>query len=132
MTKRARYRPRDVVEIDEAELEPWVQADALRSVGATRLAAWRLRRGVMQRELADAVGVGVSQLRELERGENNRPSLRVLVNCALALGVDVTDLLEPEWLEWEFFNADRPAPPSPRELWRRAPLAAPSVPPPAQ
>ncbi|HEY8338394.1 MAG TPA: helix-turn-helix transcriptional regulator [Egibacteraceae bacterium] len=116
-----RYRPRPITDVSAGELEPWIEADALRSNATTRLAVWRLRRGVTQRRLAEATGIPLTTYRRLERGELSDPSLRALVNCALALGVDVTDLLEEDWLRWRAPDDERPEPPSPRQLWRRPP-----------
>jgi transcriptional regulator with XRE-family HTH domain len=62
--------------------------------------------------------VSAPTLRKLERGEVENPKLRTLVNCAIALGVELADVLEDEWLEW--LPADDAAePPVPGEFWRR-------------
>jgi transcriptional regulator with XRE-family HTH domain len=63
---------------------------------ATRLARARMAREVTQEELADAIGISVPTYRRLERAETDNPSLRYLVNAALALGVDVNDLIEDD------------------------------------
>ncbi len=84
---------------------------------STRLARARLSRGVTQDELAVAVGVSVPTLRRLERGEVANPKLRNLVNCSIALGVDLNAVLEDAWLEW-LPTADAVEPPKPREFWR--------------
>lgn len=84
----------------------------------TRLARARLSRGVTQDELASAVGVTVPTIRRLERGEALNPKLRTLVNCAIALGVRLEDILEDEWLSWlPARGAEQP--PEPDEFWRR-------------
>ncbi|HWY19509.1 MAG TPA: helix-turn-helix transcriptional regulator [Solirubrobacteraceae bacterium] len=84
----------------------------------TRLARARLSRGVTQEELADAIGVSAPTIRRLERGEVENPKLRHLVNCAIALGVDLDDVLEDEWLEW-LPAVGAAEPPVPDEFWRR-------------
>lgn len=71
-----------------------------------------------QEELADAIGVSAPTLRRLERGEVENPKLRHLVNCAIALGVKLDDMLEDEWLEW-FPLGDGTGPPTPDQFWRR-------------
>lgn len=103
------------------ELEPWVQADALRTKSTTRLARWRLRRGVTQVQLAQATGIPLASYRRLERGQRSAPPLWQLANCAHALGVDFTDLLEDSWLKWRPPDQAHPDPPDPLELWRRPP-----------
>lgn len=91
------------------------------SSAATKLAATRLRRGMTQREVADATGISYATYQRLERGEIDNPPLRYLTNCALVLGVRVGDLIEDEWLQWKRFDARTPDAPEPderRRLWR--------------
>jgi transcriptional regulator with XRE-family HTH domain len=78
----------------------------------------RLSRGVTQEGLAEAVGVTAPTLRRLERAEVENPKLRTLVNCALALGVDLTDVLEDDWLQWLPTGRAR-RPPKPDRFWHR-------------
>lgn len=85
----------------------------------TKLAHVRMSRGVTQEELARAVGISVPTYRRLERGETGNPKLRHLVNCALALGVELDDVLEDEWLEWLPLHKTAASPPEPDEFWRR-------------
>jgi hypothetical protein len=40
------------------------------------------------------------------------------VNCAIALRVDVSDMIEDDWLAWLPLG-DADGPPEPDELWRR-------------
>ena len=76
-----------------------------------------MSRGVTQEELAEAIGVTPPTLRRLERAEVENPKLRTLVNCALALGVDLADVLEDDWLRWlPTDKAKRP--PKPNKFWR--------------
>jgi transcriptional regulator with XRE-family HTH domain len=85
----------------------------------TRLARARMARGVTQGELASVMGVSLPTYRRLERGQAENPGLRYLVNAALALGVELEDLIEDEWREWMVFDHDHRAPPTPDEFWRR-------------
>jgi DNA-binding XRE family transcriptional regulator len=121
LTSGTRYRRRPIVRISQAALEPWVEADALRTKSGTRLARWRLRRGVTQTKLAEATGIPIASYRRLERGQRSAPPLWQLTNCAYALGVDLTDLFEDAWLEWRAPGPEHQEPPNPRRLWRRPP-----------
>jgi transcriptional regulator with XRE-family HTH domain len=85
----------------------------------TKLARVRMSRAVTQEELADAIGISEPTYRRLERGQMTSPPLGYLVNAALALGVELDDLIEDAWREWHELRADRPAPPAPDEFWRR-------------
>lgn len=79
----------------------------------------RMRRGVTQEELARAVGISVPTYRRIERAETNNPKLRHLMNCAIALGVELDEILEDEWFEWLIFDRSRAAkPPQPEKFWR--------------
>ena len=84
----------------------------------------RLRRGITQRRLAEAIGMPLATYRRLERDQVPDPSVRDLANCALARGVDLTDLLKPGWLAWRP-HAQGAQAPAPEHLWRKAPGAAP-------
>jgi hypothetical protein len=55
--------------------------------------------------------MSVANLQRLEYGMRN-PPLRYLVNCAIALGVELTDVIEDEWLEWADLDGAHPEPPS--------------------
>jgi len=79
--------------------------------GESFLAWWRKRRGVKQQEMADAVGVSLSTYRRLERGHINDPGVRILHNCAIALGVTLYDIIPAEWLHWAEFSEDATEPP---------------------
>jgi transcriptional regulator with XRE-family HTH domain len=78
-----------------------------------------MSRGVTQEELARAVEISVPTYRRLERGEVRNPKLGQLVNCAIALGVELDALLEDEWLEWLTFDARAAAPPKAEAFWRQ-------------
>lgn len=75
-------------------------------------------RGVSQPELAKATGVSVATIRRLESGRMDNPPLRYLVNCALALGVELDTLIEKPWREWKVFDTRSPEPPSREGFWR--------------
>lgn len=82
----------------------------------TRLARWRLRRGVTQTNLARAIGIDVKVYRRIEKGDRV-PPLDVLLNCAIALRVSLDDLVEDEWRRWQVLDQRSAAPPDPDELW---------------
>jgi len=90
-----------------------------RSKAETKLARRRLELDIGQEELAAAVGISPTTYRRLEHNQLDDISLRVLNNLALALGVELDDLIEDEWREWAVFDQRRPHPPKPEELWRR-------------
>lgn len=95
-----------------ARRDPGTKAD-------TKLARLRMSRGVTQAELAEAIGISEPTYRRLERGLMTAPPLSYLVNAALALGVELDDVIEDEWRAWHELRADRPAPPVPDAFWRR-------------
>ena len=68
---------------------------------------YRLRkhRGLTQDQLAEAVGVRQPRIAEVERGDAN-PRLLTLSKLAVALGVPVAALLDPDSLD----RLDEPAP----------------------
>jgi transcriptional regulator with XRE-family HTH domain len=87
------------------------------TIPETKLAHARMSRGVTQDELARAVGISVPTYRRLERGEVRNPKLGQLVNCAIALGVELDTVIEDEWREWMPFDARAAAPPEPEAFW---------------
>jgi transcriptional regulator with XRE-family HTH domain len=90
------------------------------TIPETKLARARMSRGVTQEEMAQAVGISVPTYRRLERGETNNPKLRHLVNCAIALGVELDAVIEDEWFEWLPLDRGSAAtPPAPEQFWRR-------------
>lgn len=86
----------------------------------TKLAVWRERRGVTQEELARATGLSMSVYWRLDNGRYDNPPLRYLINCALALGCELDDLVEEEWREWHVFDHAASAPPDAKAFWRDA------------
>ncbi len=77
-----------------------------------------MRRGVTEQELATVTGMSTATYWRLEHGQMPDPPLRLLANCALALGVELEDLIEDEWREWKVLDARYGQPPAPEEFWR--------------
>ena len=71
-----------------------------------------------QQDLAAATGTSTATYWRLEHAVGE-PSLRLLANCALALGVELEDLIEDEWREWLVLDQRRPKPPDPAAFWPR-------------
>ena len=90
-----------------------------RSNAETKLARRRLELDISQEELAAAVGMSVTTYRRLEHDQLTDIPLRALNNCALALGVELEDIIEDSWREWADFDKRRPRAPKPEELWRK-------------
>lgn len=85
----------------------------------TPLAAWRVKRGMTQRELAAAAGLSRSVYNKLERGDYPEPPLRRLNNCAIVLGVALEELIQPEWRKWWKPQPGDPDPPEdPATNWQ--------------
>lgn len=82
----------------------------------TKLAHWRLRRGVTQQDLARAIGIDVKVYRRIEKGDGV-PPLDVLLNCAIALRVSLDDLVEDRWRTWQVLDQRASSPPDPDTLW---------------
>lgn len=76
----------------------------------TRLAWARKNAGLTQRELSDITGIPRATLQRLERGEYDNPKLRYLVNCSIALGVDLGQVIDDQWREWLLIDAGAPDP----------------------
>ena len=89
------------------------------ATATTKLAALRVEKGVTQQEMADATGISTATYWRLEHGHIEDPPIRLLNNCALALGVRVEKLIEDEWREWLVLDQRRPEPPDPATFWRR-------------
>lgn len=84
----------------------------------TKLAAWRVRRGVTQEENAKATGISYSTYWRLERGRYKNPPIGYLVNCAIALGCELDDILEDEHKRWQVLDVRAGTPPDPARFWR--------------
>ena len=83
----------------------------------TQLAALRQKLGVSQQDMSWATGLSVATYQRLERGEITNPPLRYLVNCAIALEVDLDQVIEAEWRQWRRFSARATDPPK-KSWWR--------------
>ena len=59
-----------------------------------------------------------STYRRLERGSYRNPPLRYLTNCALALGLELEDVIEDDHRLWYVFHVKASAPPDPKRFWR--------------
>jgi transcriptional regulator with XRE-family HTH domain len=79
---------------------------------SSKLARARIERDVSQLELAHWTGLSRSTIQRLERGAVENPGIRWLSNCALALGVPLSDVLEDDWVGWTEYDPERPAPPT--------------------
>lgn len=79
--------------------------------GESLLAYHRKRRGVTQEEMAAAVGISVRTYRRLELGQVDDPGIRVLHNCAIALGTSLNDITPPQWRHWTTFRESASTPP---------------------
>lgn len=82
----------------------------------SRLGQIRVRRKVSQAALARATGISPRTLQRLEHGTLVNPPIRYLANCALALGVPLAHLIEPEWQAWTVFDV-RALQPPPKGWW---------------
>ena len=77
----------------------------------TRLRQIREALGLSQDGAAATAGLSLRTYQRLEAGGLPNPPIRHLVNCALAFGVDLEEVCEPEWLEWNPPTPKRPEPP---------------------
>ncbi len=59
---------------------------------ANKLTAIRKSRNLTQQELAEKVGIGISQMRRYEKGSSS-PTLEVIKNLAITLGVSTDELI---------------------------------------
>jgi transcriptional regulator with XRE-family HTH domain len=57
--------------------------------------------GISQRALAERAGLSLRTLQRIERLEVDNPPIRYLANCAIVLGCELEDLIEPAWREWK-------------------------------
>lgn len=88
----------------------------------TKLAAWRVKRGMTQPELARAIGMSLSSYYRLERGIMRNPPLGYLANASIVLGCKLEKLIEDEWREWYGHRKHLSSrPENPKKLWRSPP-----------
>jgi transcriptional regulator with XRE-family HTH domain len=87
----------------------------------TKLAAWRVKRGMTQEEVANLTGLGLSTYRQYERGRVKKPGLIEMIRFAHLLGCKLTDLIEDRW-DWDYprtvAGSGAPKPPDPKIYWR--------------
>jgi transcriptional regulator with XRE-family HTH domain len=69
----------------------------------SRLYERRKAAGLSQRELAKQAGISLRTFQRIERLDVDNPPIRYLTNCAIALGCELEDLVEPAWREWKRF-----------------------------
>lgn len=67
--------------------------------------------GVTQKAMAKAIGVSEETYRRLESGKKDDPGVRLLHNCALALGTSLYKIIPEEWYGWTVFSDDATKPP---------------------
>ncbi len=89
----------------------------------SRLAQLRVERGLYQHELAQAIGISVDSLRRLESGNGVTAPLWWYTNAAIALGLDLSELLTAEQRSWHP-RPQTPAPPEESWLAERVERAA--------
>ncbi len=90
----------------------------------TALARRRVACGLTQEDMARVCGASTSTYGRLEKAEVPTAPFWLLNNCALALGVQVEALIEPEWRQWYDHYGGQPEPPDPKKFWRRNPEAS--------
>ena len=73
------------------------------SRGRSRLYERRREAALSQRALAEQAGVSLRTLQRIERLEVDNPPIRYLTNCAIVLGCELDDLIEPAWRDWKQF-----------------------------
>ena len=73
--------------------------------------------------MADATGISTATYWRLEHGQIEDPPIRLLNNCALALGLQLEELIEDEWREWLVLDQRRREPPDSATFWRNQPKA---------
>ena len=88
-----------------------VPADRSRTTSQSRLAKLRLAADLSQHRMAELTGLSLNTYIRLERGEIANPPIRYRVNCAIVLGVDLDEVLAPEWTRWTPFSAMARRPP---------------------
>lgn len=64
----------------------------------TKVARVRVESNVTRAELADATGLGIRALQELETGWVHNPGIRTLTGIAYALDVPIEEICEDKWL----------------------------------
>jgi transcriptional regulator with XRE-family HTH domain len=77
-----------------------------------------MRRGLTQKEMVRLTGISRGTYLRLERGVHPNPRIGMLANCAIVLGVELEELIEPQWRRWvKPYRTWPDEPPNPSELW---------------
>lgn len=84
-----------------------------------RAAGAASEKGVSREELARVAGTSASGIARLESGKEANPPLRILNNCAIALGVQLDAVIDPEWRTWWNRYGGQELPPEPDEFWHQ-------------
>jgi transcriptional regulator with XRE-family HTH domain len=80
----------------------------------TKIARVRVDSGVTRAELAEATGLGVRNLQELETGWVENPGIHTLTRIAYALDVPIEQICEDKWIAPVWL---RRTPGKPKEDW---------------
>lgn len=81
----------------------------------SKVARWRLKRGLTQAEAANASGMGLSTYWAYERRRVKDPSVISLMRIAYAFGCELTDLIDDDW------TIERGVPGTGRDIWSPPP-----------
>lgn len=86
---------------------------ARKTPAKTKLSARRQAAGLSQVELAEKTGLALRTVQRIDQGRMSNPPVRYLSNLALALGCELEEICEDEWLGWTVFDerASRPGEP---------------------
>lgn len=85
----------------------------------SKIARLRVKQGLTQAELAAQIGISATTITRLERTLIDNPPLGWLVNAALALGVELEDVIDGWMLNWHTTTAAPEPPPGRRNSLRR-------------
>jgi len=77
----------------------------------SRVAWWRVRRGLRQQKLAEAIGISLASLKRWERDEQAKAPLWWYLNAAIVLNLDLSELLGELQGQWQP-RPNAPAPPA--------------------
>jgi transcriptional regulator with XRE-family HTH domain len=71
-----------------------------------------------QREVYEAALISRGTYIAMEQGRHDNPPIRPLANCAIVLGVDICELIAPEWKKWwDKYDKEATGPDDPSEFW---------------
>jgi transcriptional regulator with XRE-family HTH domain len=79
-------------------------------VAVSDLAEARVRKGMSQRHLAEMTGLSLSTLARLEKYRVRLPPLQWYVNCAIALGVELDEVVDSWHFRWQMLAPGAQAP----------------------